>query len=78
MAEGRKLTPADLELNSSYTRYDGISLKEARELLEKHLVQQALKKYNGNITHAATELDVSRPTLYELMGKLGIKKPKLR
>jgi two-component system NtrC family response regulator len=74
MAEGTKVTVADLELNSSYSRYDGMSLKEARELLEKHLVQRALERNNDNITHAAAELDVSRPTLYELMGKLGIKK----
>jgi two-component system NtrC family response regulator len=76
MAEGRKVTPSDLELDSPYTRYGGVSLKEARELLEKHLVQRALEKNNGNITHAAAELDVSRPTLYELIEKLNISRNK--
>jgi two-component system NtrC family response regulator len=36
------------------------------------MVQQALRKHSGKITAAAAELGVSRPTLYELMEKLGI------
>jgi two-component system NtrC family response regulator len=74
MAEGRKVTPADLELSSPDTRYNGLGLKEAREALEKDLIKQALDKSNGNITRAAEELGVSRPTLYELMDKLGIER----
>jgi transcriptional regulator with PAS, ATPase and Fis domain len=31
-----------------------------------------LAKHNDNITRAADELGISRPTLYELMEKLGI------
>jgi two-component system NtrC family response regulator len=74
MAEGPKVTPADLELSSPDTRYNGLGLKEAREALERDLIKQALDKSNGNITHAAGELGVSRPTLYELMDKLGIER----
>ena len=44
-----------------------VTLKEAREAVERDLIQKALRKHNGNISHAAAELDVSRPTLYELM-----------
>ena len=51
-----------------------MSLKEAREAVERDLIQKALRKHSGNISHAAAELDISRPTLYELMGKLGIKR----
>jgi two-component system NtrC family response regulator len=74
MAEGSKVTPADLELSSPDTRYNGLGLKEAREALEKDLIKQALDKSNGNITRTAEELGVSRPTLYELMDKLGIER----
>ena len=74
MAEGRKLTPADLELGGDYAKYEGMALREARELLEKELVQKALAKHKGNITKAAADLGISRPTLYELMEKVGIKK----
>jgi two-component system NtrC family response regulator len=74
MAEGSKLTPQDLELVSPYAKYEGGSLKEAREGLEKDLIERALAKNKGNMTKAAEELGVSRPTLYELMEKLGMKK----
>ena len=36
------------------------------------MVQEALRRHRGKITSAALELGVSRPTLYELMEKLGI------
>jgi two-component system NtrC family response regulator len=74
MAEGSKITPQDLELVSQYAKYEGHGLKEAREGLERDLIEKAISKNKGNLTKAAEELGVSRPTLYELMGKLGIKK----
>jgi two-component system NtrC family response regulator len=74
MTEGPKVTPADLELSSPDTRYNGLGLKEAREALEKDLIKRALDKNNGNITRAAEDLGVSRPTLYELMDKLAIER----
>ncbi|OEU46371.1 MAG: PEP-CTERM-box response regulator transcription factor, partial [Desulfobacterales bacterium S3730MH5] len=69
MAEGVKLTPADLELTSPYAKYEGQGLKEAREALERELVQRAVTRNNGNLTRAASELGISRPTLYDLMDK---------
>jgi two-component system NtrC family response regulator len=77
MAQGQKLTPADLELESPYTKYEGKELKEAREGLEMDFIQRALSKSKGNMTQAAIELGISRPTLYELMEKLGIKKDRV-
>jgi len=50
------------------------TLKQAREQVERELIQQALKKNSGRITSAAADLGISRPTLYELMEKLGIAK----
>ena len=72
MAEGNKITPADLEMETSWDKYEGASLKEAREALEKDMVMRALARNNDNVKRAAEELGVSRPTLYELMEKLGI------
>ena len=74
MAEGSKITPEDLELVSPYARYGGGKLKEAREALEKDLITRVLKSKNGNLSQAAADLGISRPTLYELMQKLGIVK----
>jgi two-component system NtrC family response regulator len=74
MAEGVKVTPRDLELTSSYAGYHRMGLKEAREALEKDVIQRSLTRNKGSITKVARELGVSRPTLYELMQKLGIEK----
>jgi two-component system NtrC family response regulator len=50
------------------------TLKEAREAVEREVVERALRKHSGKISVAAAELGISRPTLYELMEKLGIAK----
>jgi two-component system NtrC family response regulator len=38
------------------------------------MVQLALRRNNGKITLAAADLGISRPTLYELMDKLGLRR----
>lgn len=48
----------------------GISL----EAVEKELIVRALKKFNGNQTHAAQYLDISRKTLIYRMEKFGLRK----
>jgi two-component system NtrC family response regulator len=72
MAEGKRLTTKDLEMETSKSRYESMSLKEAREAIEKELIERSLARNKGNITKAAVELGVSRPTLYDLMQKAGI------
>jgi two-component system NtrC family response regulator len=75
MAEGKKLTPEDLELASGDSqRFKTVSLKEAREELERELILRTLAMHDGNMTRTAAALSVSRPTLYELIDKLGIRK----
>ena len=41
------------------------TLKEARENVEREMVQNALRRQRGKVTSAALELGISRPTLYE-------------
>ncbi len=72
MAEGKRITEKDLELAPSEGIAGVATLKEVRESVEKELIQQTLKRHLGKISSAAAELGVSRPTLYELMEKLGI------
>ena len=72
MAEAKRITAADLELADSSELVPVTTLKEARENVEREMVEQALRKHSGRISAAATDLGVSRPTLYELMDKLGI------
>ena len=74
VAEGVKLTPQDLDLDSISSKYSGMGLKEAREAVEKDLVEKTLARNKGNISKAAAMLGVSRPTLYELIDKFGIKR----
>jgi two-component system NtrC family response regulator len=74
MSTGKRLTAQDLEIASGVEGQNGQTLKDAREGLEKELIQRALKKHSGKITAAAADLGISRPTFYELMEKLGIQK----
>ncbi len=73
MADGKRLSANDLEL-IGVGLGSNITLKEAREAVEKEVVQHALKRHRGKIAGAAMELGISRPTLYELMEKLEIPK----
>ena len=74
MAEGNQITPADLGLSSGYEKYQGMTLRQAREALDRELVQRALSRNQGNVSRAAASLEISRPTLYELIDKLGIER----
>jgi two-component system, NtrC family, response regulator len=74
MSESKRLSAMDLELDAGKTT-QGLTLREARERLENEMIRRVLQKHGGNITSAAVELGVSRPTLYELMEKLNIEKP---
>ncbi len=68
----KRVAPADLELDSPFEKYQGKRLREAREALEREIIEKALAKHGGNITHAATELGISRPTLHDLINKYSI------
>ena len=74
MADGKRLTSADLELEAISERSHATNLKEAREAVERDMIQKALRKHGGKIAPAANDLGISRPTLYELMDKLGLKR----
>lgn len=74
MAEGKRITAADLELDDSGEMVSPTTLKEAREQVEREMIQRTLKRNSGKISSAAAELGISRPTLYELMEKLGVAK----
>jgi two-component system NtrC family response regulator len=72
MADGKRVTAGDLELTNVLDGLAPQTLREARESTEREIVQDALRRHRGKIASAALELGISRPTLYELMEKLGI------
>jgi two-component system, NtrC family, response regulator len=76
MANGSRVTAKDLELQreKGVVASGATTLRQAREDVERELVEQALKRHSGKITSAAADLGISRPTFYELMEKLGIPK----
>jgi two-component system, NtrC family, response regulator len=74
MADGKRITPADLELAEAGVATTIPTLKELRESVEREAVQRALQRNMGKIAPAAAELGVSRPTVYELMEKYGLSK----
>jgi len=74
MSEGKKITAEDLELESNLGKKEPMVLKDARKMLEKDLIAKAITRNDNSLTKAAAELGISRPTLYDLMEKLGIPK----
>ena len=70
MAQGCLLTSEDLDLQYCDVAKAGKSLKGARETLERDMIQRALIRNKENVTKAAEELGITRPTLYDLMSKL--------
>jgi two-component system NtrC family response regulator len=79
MASGSRVSAKDLELERErgVVSSAATTLRQAREHVEREMVEQALKKNSGKITSAAADLGISRPTLYELMEKLGIAKERV-
>jgi len=72
MAEGDFILPADLDLDDGDGEGVVRTLREIREAAEISAVRHALARNGGNILRAAQDLDVSRPTLHDLIKKHGI------
>jgi len=73
LAEGNRITAEELELADSGDGADlSLNLRDVREAAERVAVQRALSLFNNNISQAAEVLGVSRPTLYDLIKKLGV------
>ena len=78
MAEGKYVTPENLELKDpSLSEEEASTLKASRDSREKDLVRLAWEKAEGNVSRAASELGISRPTLYQLLVRYGLKKAKV-
>jgi two-component system NtrC family response regulator len=75
MAEGSLITAEDLGLRESVDGTLLFNLKEVRTRAERQAIRQALSITDGNISKTAELIGVSRPTLYDLMEKYGIRAP---
>ncbi len=72
LADGPSITSKDLGLVSAETPGMGLNLKAARVALDKKYIKLAIVKHDGNISKAADELGLSRPTLHQLMKRHSI------
>jgi two-component system NtrC family response regulator len=75
MAEGNCITSDDVGLDvSADDELDALNLRVVREEAERRAVVRVIARVNGNVARAAEVLGISRPTLYDLMNRFGLKK----
>jgi len=69
MSDGKQLKVEDLKLSSTNTA-DELPMEDLNlEKLEEWAIASAIKKHQGNISHAANELGLSRGAMYRRMEK---------
>ncbi len=73
MAETGQITVADLGLPTTEVQEETLNLRQVREEAERKAIIKALSRANGNVAQAAELLGVSRPTLYDLLTRFGLK-----
>ncbi len=75
MVDGNQITADDIGLSAPASSDDdnAFDLRAIRDKAEKNAIIAAMGRVNGNIVKAAELLGVSRPTLYDLMHRLGLK-----
>jgi two-component system NtrC family response regulator len=72
MAEGGAIGADDLGLAAA-DELPPLNLRQIRADAEKQAVLRAMSRVDGNIVKAAELLGVSRPTLYELLNRFGMR-----
>jgi two-component system NtrC family response regulator len=73
MSDGQFITADDLALDVENAEPKIFNLRQVRDDAERGAIMQVLGKVDGNIARAAEMLGVSRPTLYDLMRRFGIR-----
>ena len=73
MAEGTQITLDDLQLIQPTEEPLPLNLKLVREDAERKAIQRALNHTDNNVSETAKALGITRPTLYNLFERHGIK-----
>jgi two-component system, NtrC family, response regulator len=73
MADSSMITAADIGIAPGSGETDMLNLRQVREEAERAAVLRVLSRANGNLSKAAEMLGISRPTLYDLMHRFGLK-----
>jgi DNA-binding NtrC family response regulator len=72
MAENKLISADDLDL-AQFTEQQTMTLTQAREAAEKRAIEAALLRHRHRLNEAAMDLNISRVTLYRLMGLHGLR-----
>ena len=72
MADGKQVTANDLGIAGDEIEPPSLNLREVRQRAESKAIRVALTRNFGNISRAAADLGITRPTLYDLLGKYGL------
>jgi two-component system, NtrC family, response regulator len=75
MADGALISAADLGLTPGEGVDLVFNLREVRSRAERQAIAQVLAIVDGNISRAAELLGMTRPTLYDLMERYGMRTP---
>jgi two-component system NtrC family response regulator len=73
MTDGSQIGAEDLGLSAPAGEPEPVNLREVRDEAERKAIIKALSRVDGNILAAAELLGVSRPTLYDLVDRHGLK-----
>ena len=73
MAEGSQISVEDLGLSLAEPEPDPFNLRQVRDEAEKKAIVKVLSRVDGNVVKAAELLGISRPTLYDLMNRHGLR-----
>jgi two-component system NtrC family response regulator len=73
MADGTQITASDLGLAPGQADPQPLNLRQARENAERQAISRALAQTDNSVAQAAELLGITRPTLYDLMAKIGLK-----
>ena len=75
MADGPLITALDLGLDEGADGGMLFNLREVRARAERQVITQVLAIVDNNISRAAELLGMTRPTLYDLMERYGLRSP---
>ena len=74
LAEGKELEAKDFQLPlcAEEETIASAQPEETLDMVEERTIRAAMERYDGNLTHVARSLNISRPTLYSKLKKYNI------